>query len=185
MLEGKAMIRTLTVAASFVAAFASCSTEPEEKAVAPVAPEPVEPEAKPDPYRSQAEALVAAIDGGMDAGQVLVLADALTSTGMAMLPGLIEEHPACKEYLEAIAAVGGSLRDMPLADIETGYHNDGKLPTMPSADCYHGKDLVVHPATVSAMAKLGLATDEERQSAKGEIVEVLGHLTAIEPQKGE
>ena len=135
------------------------------------------------PYelRIQAEALVVAIDEGQKADAILKLSDELTQTGLSMLPGLVAAHPECKEYLDAIAAVGDTLKDMALEEIESGYHADGKLPKMPSADCYHGKDLVVHPATVSALAKAGLSTPESRHDAKKEIVEVLGHLTAVEP----
>ena len=157
------------------------SAEPAAPAPAPEA----EPEPTPDPYRTQAEALVAAIDAGKTAAEILPLADELTKTGLSMLPAMIEAHPVCKTYLDAITAVGLKLRDMPIDEIESGYHTDGKLPPMPSADCYHGKDLVVHPATVSALAIAGLSTEEDRQAAKGEIVEVLGHLTAIEPGKAE
>ena len=135
------------------------------------------------PYRTEAEALVAAIDAGTGAAEIGALADALTTTGLSMLPAMIEAHPVCKEYLDAITAVGPTLKDLPLAEIESGYHMDGKLPPRPSPECYHGKDLVVHPATVAALAKAGLSTPEDRRSAKGEIVEVLGHLTAIEPAK--
>ena len=138
-----------------------------------------------DVYKQQAEALVAAIDAGKEAPEVLKLADELTQTGLSKLPDMIVSHPECKAYLEAIQAVGSTLKDLPLAEIETGYHADGKLPTMPSTDCYHGKDLVVHPATVAALAKAGLATAEDRAKAKGEIVEVLGHLGAIEPAADE
>ena len=153
-------------------------------------PEPVTPETassgpSEDAYRTQAEALVAAIDGGIPAEEILALSDQLTTTGLAMIPNLITAHPECKEYLDAIVAVGATLKDLPIAEIEAGYHMDGKLPKMPSADCYHGKDLVVHPATVSAQAKAGLATKEAREEAKGEIVEVLAHLTAIEPKTTE
>ena len=93
---------------------------------------------------------------------------------------MIDQHPECKAYLEAIVAVGPTLKDLPLEEIESGYHADGKLPKMPSGKCYHGKDLVVHPATVAALAKAGLATDKDRKQAKDEIAEVLGHLTAVE-----
>ena len=100
-----------------------------------------------------------------------------------MLPAMMKAQPTCTEYLKAIQEVGSTLKDLPLAEIESGYHADGKLPKMPSEECYHGKDLVVHPATVAALAKGGLKTPEERQKAKIEIVEVLGHLGAIRTKK--
>ena len=134
-------------------------------------------------YKAHAEAVVGAIDAGADAAEILRLADQLTETGLGLIPGLIAAHPECTEYLQAIQAVGTTLKDLPLSEIEAGYHADGKLPTMPSTDCYHGKDLVVHPATVAALAKSGLPTEEDRAKAKGEIVEVLGHLGAIHPPK--
>ena len=112
------------------------------------------------------------------------MADQLTSTGMGMLPAMMESHPACQEYLTAIQAVGTTLRDLSIEDIEVGYHADGKLPKMPSPECYHGKDLVVHPATVAALAKAGLAKPEDRERAKGELVEVLIHLGEVANASG-
>ena len=168
-------------AASAAGDKAAAPEEPADPPAAEAVAEPAKPPATDEPYRQQANALVAAIDGDADAAAILVLADELTATGLSMLPAMKTEHPVCGAYLDAITAVGATLKDLPLEEIESGYHSDGKLPPMPSAECYHGKDLVVHPATVAAMAKAGLATPEDRRSAKGEIVEVLGHLTAIEP----
>jgi hypothetical protein len=162
---------------------ADTPAEPQPTAAAPApaaAPEPA-PTDLQDSYRSQAEALVVAIEAGKSSEEVLQLADALTSTGLKLLEGMTRAHPECKTYLDAIAAVGPTLRDLPLEEIESGYHADGKLPPMPSGTCYHGKDLVVHPATVAALAKGGLDTDEQRDAAQSEIAEVLSHLTAVEP----
>jgi hypothetical protein len=162
------------------AAAAPEPTAPEPTAPEPTAPEPASTDLQ-DSYRSQAEALVVAIEAGKSSEEVLQLADALTSTGLKLLEGMTRAHPECKTYLDAIAAVGPTLKDLPLEEIESGYHADGKLPPMPSGACYHGKDLVVHPATVAALAKGGLDTDEQRDAAQSEIAEVLSHLTAVEP----
>jgi hypothetical protein len=75
--------------------------------------------------------------------------------------------------------LGLSLKTLPLEAIETGYHADGKLPKTPDSSCYHGKDLVVHPATVAAMATLGIEGAEGREAALDEITEVLGHLSVL------
>ena len=150
--------------------------QPEAAAVA----DAPKPEPMSEKYQLQAQALVRAIDGGTTAPEILTMAETLTQTGLSMLPAMVKEHPACEAYLGAIAAVGPLLKDMPLEEIETGYHADGKLPEMPSPECYHGKDLVVHPGTVAALAKAGLSTDEDRMHAKAEIVEVLSHLGALD-----
>ena len=131
-------------------------------------------------YKQRAERLVLAIDAGADAAKIVKMADGLTKAGLGMLPAMVEAHPACEGYLDAIAKAGPTLKDLPLEEIEKGYHEDGKLPEMPSAECYHGKDLVVHPATVAALGKAGLATPEDRAQAKAEIVEVLSHLGALD-----
>ena len=152
------------------------------------APEPVAPVAEAQPeasevdtsaFKTGAEALLIDIDTKTDE-EILASADALTQVGLDLLPALEAQHPECKPYFAAIAEVGLSLKDLPLEEIELGYHLDGKLPAMPGPECYHGKDLVVHPATVAAMAKAGITTDEERNSAKDEIAEVLGHLSGVE-----
>ena len=181
-----------------VAGLAACAgdedaVKPEPTAkpvVKKVVPKPlpkadVEPAPAPKPvgedgYRTEAEALVSAIDGGKDAAEVGEMAKSLTQVGLSLLPALIQKYPECKAYLEAITVVADKLADMPLAEIESGYHSDGKLPETPSANCYHGKDLVVHPATVEALAKLGLT---DREQAKGEITEVLGHLGALDAEE--
>jgi len=133
-----------------------------------------------DRYKQRAERLVQAIDSDVGAARIMKMADGLTKTGLSMLPAMVEAHPACEAYLGAIAEAGPTLKDLSLEEIEKGYHADGKLPEMPSAECYHGKDLVVHPATVAALAKAGLATAEDRAHAKAEIVEVLSHLGALD-----
>jgi hypothetical protein len=130
-------------------------------------------------YKKQAEELIAAIKGKQADGSILKMANALTNSGRQFLPGLVKKYPACKAYLDAVAEVATTMKDLPLEDIERDYHQDGKLPKMPDGNCYHGKDLVVHPATVAAMATKGIQTDEERKSAEHEIAEVLAHLSAV------
>ena len=127
-------------------------------------------------YRTRAQALVQAIESGKSDTVILEMADQLTHDGLALIPALVTRQPECATYLAAITAIGPTLKELPLAEIESGYHADGKLPPMPASECYHGKDLVVHPATVAALARVGLHGDASRRKAKGEIIEVLGHL---------
>ena len=143
---------------------------PEEKA--DVASASVSPK---DLYKKQAEVLIGKIDSAT-ADEVSALSQELTKTGLSMLPTLIQLHAECTEYLGAIQSIGPTLHTLPLEEIESGYHADGKLPQVSSAECYHGKDLVVHPATVTALANAGL---NDRAKAKHEIEEVLEHLGAI------
>ena len=162
------------------------NVEPTQKTAEP-APKKAEPAPKkaiassiPSPeeaYKKQAEAVIEKITGGGSAEEVATLSEELTKTGLSMIAPLIKRHPECTEYLNAILKAGPTLHTLPLEEIESGYHADGKLPKMSSPTCYHGKDLVVHPATVTAMAKAGLS---DRESAKHEIQEVIAHLSAVQ-----
>ena len=60
--------------------------------------------------------------------------------------------------------------------IEHDYHEDGALPKMPRSECYHMKDVVVHPATALAL----LAQPEpDREQVHNEIFEVVTHAMAV------
>ncbi|MBL91655.1 MAG: hypothetical protein CMH56_07555 [Myxococcales bacterium] len=131
-------------------------------------------------YKAQSKVLIEGIKAKKPDNEIINMAIALTETGRQFLPGLIKKYPACKAYLEAVDAVALTMKDLPVEDIERDYHQDGKLPKMADGNCYHGKDLVVHPATVAALAKNGIVTDEQRKSAENEIAEVLAHLMALE-----
>ena len=139
-----------------------------------------DPQAMSDRYKEQANNLIKALEGDTPAYKILKLSEELTRTGISFIPRIIINNPECKEYLEAVREVAPKLKSLPLEEIESGYHADGKLPKTPSPKCYHGKDLVVHPATVSALAREGLATPESRENAKHEIIEVLAHLSAVD-----
>jgi hypothetical protein len=74
------------------------------------------------------------------------------------------------------------MANLSLEAIESGYHADGLLPPLKDATCYHAKDLLVHPATVQAMARIGMTKDEQWKQAIHEIEEVLAHLSAVNNQ---
>ena len=92
----------------------------------------------------------------------------------------IKALPQCTEYLSALLNVADTIATLPLDDIESGYHADGKLPPLKDGACYHAKDLLVHPATVQAMANIGLKSESQWKQAAHEIEEVLEHLSAVE-----
>ena len=177
---------SLLVAASLLAA---CGSDPAPEAAPEPAPEPA-PEASAEPevaaeaptsgedaYKAAAQELVTALDGDADAAKVGELAEGLTELGLSLVADLKTKHPVCAGYLDALVAAAPTMKDLTLEAIEADYHADGKLPDMPDKVCYHGKDLVVHPATVSVLARSGLS---DRAAAKAEITEVLAHLDEVE-----
>lgn len=92
----------------------------------------------------------------------------------------IRALPQCQTYLTALLNVADDIASLSIEEIESGYHADGKLPPLTDGSCYHTKDLLVHPATVQAMAKTQINTKEEWKQAAHEIEEVLEHLAAVE-----
>ena len=104
----------------------------------------------------------------------------LVDLSKPLLADFKAKYPQCSEYLNTLDAAADSMADLPLAEIESGYHSDGLLPALPDANCYHAKDLLVHPATVQAMAKLGLKSKEDWQQAEAEIEEVIEHFSQVE-----
>ena len=87
--------------------------------------------------------------------------------------------PQCDQYLAMSIALRGKLDSISLDSLEKDYHHDGALPKAP-AECYHAKDLFVHPATVVVL----LRDDPDlhpgtRNSISAEILEVLAHTEYV------
>lgn len=107
-------------------------------------------------------------------------AQSLVNTSKSIVNQSIKALPQCTEYLTALLNAADTIATLPLDEIESGYHADGKLPPLKDGACYHAKDLLVHPATVQAMATQGIKTPAQWKQAAHEIEEVLEHLSAVE-----
>lgn len=103
----------------------------------------------------------------------------LVSLARKILPAFTQSNPACQVYLDSVMAAADSMQQLSLEQIEADYHLDGKLPPLKSGDCYHAKDLLVHPATVVVMAKTLDDTAENRRKMAHEIEEVIEHLSLV------
>lgn len=87
--------------------------------------------------------------------------------------------PQCKEYLTKSLALKRLLKTITHEALESDYHHDAALPKAP-AECYHTKDLFVHPATVIVLTRDDPTLNETtRTSINNEIAEVLGHLELV------
>ncbi len=130
-------------------------------------------------YQAEAKMLMQSIKENQSEEKLNTQANQLTKTGLEMIPLLSTKYPQCAAYFAALTKASLTFATLSLEAIEKDYHQDGKLPKSPDGACYHGKDLVVHPATVQIMAKAGIKTPEQQKSAAHEIEEVLAHLTAV------
>ena len=130
-------------------------------------------------YQQQAKALLSKLQQ-QSSETIEQDAAAMVAASLPILSQFRSRYPECGDYLDALQQASSALPDMPLERIETGYHADAELPPLTNAACYHAKDLLVHPATVQAMAKKGINTDKQWQSAEHEIEEVIEHFSQVE-----
>ena len=108
----------------------------------------------------------------MQAEQLLILSESIIDSARFRLP-------QCDEYLAKSVALKDSLLEISLTTLEKDYHLDGALPKAPG-ECYHTKDLFVHPASVMVMARDNLEIDSETKEAiRNEITEVLAHTEVV------
>lgn len=87
--------------------------------------------------------------------------------------------PQCDEYLAKTLMLKGNLQTISHTSLEKDYHHDGALPKAPG-ECYHTKDLFVHPATVIVLTRDDPTLNEEtKTSINVEISEVLAHTEIV------
>ena len=87
--------------------------------------------------------------------------------------------PQCDEYLLKSVAVKDMLENISHENLEKNYHHDGALPKAPF-ECYHTKDLLVHPATVIVLTRDDPELAENTLSSiRAEITEVLAHTEIV------
>lgn len=103
----------------------------------------------------------------------------LVELAKKILPAFSKNNPKCVDYLNTVMAAADSMQSLTLEQIEADYHLDGKLPTLTSGDCYHAKDLLVHPATVVVMSKTLADNKENRRQMAHELTEVIQHLGLV------
>ncbi len=85
----------------------------------------------------------------------------------------------CEDYLHKSLELKDLLGEISHDALEKDYHHDGKLPEAPP-ECYHMKDLFVHPATVIVLTRDDPSLrDQTRESIKAEITEVLAHTEVV------
>lgn len=87
--------------------------------------------------------------------------------------------PQCKDYLEKTLILKDQLQTISHDRLEKDFHHDAALPKAP-AECYHTKDLFVHPATVIVLTRDDPSlSDKTKQTITAEIKEVLTHTELV------
>lgn len=133
-------------------------------------------------YEMVARDFLQGIEADASAQQLQTLAQRMLDLGVSVVPDYVTAVPDCQRYLEEAAKIESRWPELDPEVIERDYHQDGALPPMPNnVDCYHMKDVVVHPATALAI----LAQPEvDRDQVRLEIFEVVSHAIAVRTGSG-
>ncbi|MFT7460457.1 MAG: hypothetical protein ACI909_003145 [Planctomycetota bacterium] len=130
-------------------------------------------------YEILAKKLVRMTENGGDSSSINIQANQLLDLSETVIDSARFRLPQCDEYLNKSMALRENLKDISHKNLEKDYHHDGALPKAP-AECYHAKDLFVHPATVLVLTRDDPSLGEDTRNAiKMEITEVLGHTELV------
>lgn len=130
-------------------------------------------------YEIEAKKLVRMTKSGADEQAINAQASKLLDLSEVVIDSARFRLPQCDEYLAKSIALRTSLSEISHESLEKDYHHDGALPEAP-AECYHAKDLFVHPATVLVLTRDDpQLASETRNSITAEITEVLAHTEFV------
>ena len=131
-------------------------------------------------YKIEAKNLLVMLDASGTTSKVIQdKANELLSVSEIILQGAQLKMPKCNDYLTKTLALKEILNNITNESLEKDYHQDGALPEAPS-ECYHTKDLFVHPATVLVLVRDDPdLKNETKLSINAEITEVLVHTEQV------
>ena len=131
-------------------------------------------------YEIEAKKLLSILDASGSNSEVIQnKAKELLSLSEIVIQSAQFRLPQCNEYLSKTLALKENLENISHETLEKDYHHDGALPKAPG-ECYHTKDLFVHPATVYILVRDDPSLiDKTKLSINAEIVEVLAHTELV------
>ncbi len=129
-------------------------------------------------YEIEAKKLVSNLSNGTSA-DIRKQAITLLELSENVIDSAQYRLPQCDKYLAKTLMLKNSLQEISLEKLEKDYHHDGALPKA-SGECYHTKDLFVHPATVIVLTRDNPVLNEAiKSSIHDEITEVLAHTEIV------
>jgi hypothetical protein len=130
-------------------------------------------------YEIEAKKLINSLGNTSDVNEINKVATKLLNLSEVVIESARFRLPQCNEYLTKALDLKNELKQITHDDLEKNYHHDAALPKAP-AECYHTKDLFVHPATVIVLTRDDpTLNDETKSSINAEITEVLAHTELV------
>lgn len=123
-------------------------------------------------------------DSSSNAGQIEAASTRLVEKGNPILTRIAALEKDCKSTLEKVVADSTKMQALKFEEIETQYHQGKALPKAENDLCYEVKEFVVHPATVTVLArkkasKDGSLSKETRDAMDAELAELAYHLENV------
>ena len=131
-------------------------------------------------YEIEAKKLLAMLDtSGLNSEVIQNKAKELLNLSEIVIQSAQFRLPQCNDYLTKTLLLKRNLENISHDTLEKDYHHDGALPKAPG-ECYHTKDLFVHPATVYILVRDDPSLiDKTKSSINAEITEVLAHIELV------
>jgi len=131
-------------------------------------------------YEIEAKKLLVMLDEGETNSKVIQnKAKKLLELSETVIQSAQFRLPQCNDYLTKTLALKKDLENISHETLEKDYHHDGALPEAPG-ECYHTKDLFVHPATVYVLVRDDPSLVKDTKiSINSEITEVLAHTELV------
>jgi len=131
-------------------------------------------------YEIEAKKLLVMLDEGETNSKVIQnKAKKLLELSETVIQSAQFRLPQCNDYLTKTLALKEDLENISHETLEKDYHHDGALPEAPG-ECYHTKDLFVHPATVYVLVRDDPSLVKDTKiSINSEITEVLAHTELV------
>lgn len=131
-------------------------------------------------YEIAAEKLVTSLEqNDINATEISRQANQLLNLSEIVIESTRFRLPQCEEYLTKTLVLKDNLKNISHDTLEKDYHHDGALPKAPG-ECYHTKDLFVHPATVIILTRDDPSlNDTTKSTINAEITEVIAHTELV------
>lgn len=130
-------------------------------------------------YEIEAGKLITMVEEGANNESLSGKARELLTLSEQVIDSARFRLPQCDTYLSKTMELKSKLPNITHETLEKDYHHDGALPKA-GGECYHTKDLFVHPATVVVLTRDDpQLTETTKTSIKAEITEVLAHTELV------
>jgi len=129
-------------------------------------------------YKDSAAKLVELNKANGDKKEINKLSLELIEKAKPIMMAIKTKQPQCAELMDTVISKATLMTKLTLEEIEADYHDGAALPKSPE-ECYEGKELIIHPATVAIITNKKRLNKDHRTQIDDEIEEVIAHIDLL------